>query len=131
MRYLPVIEPQGAEEPVALFGARIVRWLLAEGCTVTLTNEQIELAEYAACYASTTQGYLLVTYERISALRHELAACTARRKAQQASGATILEPLEPRIDGNSMARLVPVVPHLPGDGDVLPEPNRQYDRIAF
>lgn len=132
MATLPTIEPQGPDEPIAYFGARIVRWLLADGCSVTLTDEQIELAEYAAAIASTTRGYLLVTYDKLSTLRHELAATTARRKALQADSSTQPASPEYKPDLGPMARLQPTQPYQPTPGEALAEPaGRQYDRIAF
>ncbi len=126
--------PDPAGETVQAYGLRLIAFLIREdGCTSGLSDEQLETASYAGALASTAKGYDVATYDRISRIRHCIAAAIARRAAAQASPAPTLNarwnalgkpnegpmaPLQPAPDVN------PTPPYAYADRPALtPDPN--------
>lgn len=52
---LPTLDPRGTDEGTASYGARVLTFLIRTGVTATLTDADLELAEYACNRALSTR----------------------------------------------------------------------------
>ena len=76
----PAGDPEA--ETAILYGCRLLTFLLQTGVYVTATDEQLELAEHASSLAVTAPGILPIAVDRLSDVRHEIAATLRRRTAE-------------------------------------------------
>ena len=128
--------PEPAPDDTAiLYGCRILQFLLQTDVYCTATVDQLKAAEHSAYYAVTATGILPAAVDRLSAVRHEIAATLRRRTAdaeqtaqdaQPAGLAPPGAPIDERADGyngNGGPR-VPRRPYplAPASGDRLPIP---------
>lgn len=102
---LPTLDPRTADEPIAIYGQRIVLFLIASGaCTATLSTEDLELAAHTitglapACYGDATR-------QRLTDLQHVIATVVRFRKTEEAPGLTLPAPLVEKPNEGPMAPL--------------------------
>lgn len=118
---LPTIDPRKDNEPIAYYGARLVVFLLNTGVTATLSDDDLELADYAIGRALSGDVAIgpqdnrehtpVAVYDRLEDIRRTL---TLIRKARKAD-APVASPVQPDTavpkDGGSKV-LTPVRPIL-------------------
>lgn len=101
---LPEPPEPAPEDTAILYGCRLLSFLLTTGVYITATDEQLKLAEHASYIAITAPGILPLAVDRLSAVRHEIAATLRRRTAEQtaqdAQSAGLAPPGAP-IDGRT------------------------------
>lgn len=103
------------DEPRAHYGARLLCWLVDTQCTATVDTDALELAAYCAVEASRASGYATVVYDRLSALRHQIAqAIAARIDAEGAMQTTTAYP-------STIARAL--ADDTPNQGPMAPVPS--------
>lgn len=97
-------------EPVALYGARVLKYLIETDCPAEVSNEDLDLADHAAaglCGADYPES----VRARISAVRHLIAATIRRRQlaeqAIQAGFGNVIPPGADRPNEGPMAELIP------------------------
>lgn len=81
---LPDPPAPAPDDTAILYGCRILRWLLETDVYATCNAEQLRAAEHAAYVAVTAPGILPAAVDRVSAVRHAIAA-QLRRLAQLAT----------------------------------------------
>jgi hypothetical protein len=89
LKLLPRCPVQGTDESSLGHGLRILAFMLAENVTATLSDLELERAEYAAGFAVTAREILPLAVDRISDIRHVI-ACVL--KARQTLEAPIVQP---------------------------------------
>lgn len=108
--YLQLPKPPTATDTdtAATYGDRLFVFILETGVTATLDDRQLALAEYAGARASSTAGYLVCTYDRLSAVRRDISAAIRGRAtaAAPADATTAAAPAE-RPNLGPMAPLTP------------------------
>jgi hypothetical protein len=79
MRPLPRCEPQRPSEDTITHGTRVLAFLFAENCTATLTDLELERAEYAARFASSARDISPTAADVISGVRHTILSALRER----------------------------------------------------
>ncbi len=124
------------DEPVALYGMRLFRHVLAGGLTAAFSTEQLELAAYAGVTASTAPGYSTAVYDRLSATRHTIAALIRGRLSERPTAPPVVPDATPaeRPNIGPMAPLMdsPIV-RPPSGTAVTVDVDRfaSLDRVGF
>jgi hypothetical protein len=113
MRPLPRCEPQRPSEDTIAHGTRILAFLFAENCTATLTDLELERAEYAAQFASTARDISPIAADTISRMRH-LIGKTLRCRAHWRGAEAVPVPVpdhtnDPPIGPMARRETVPVI----------------------
>src|SRR5258706_6692876 len=104
---LPHCAPEQPTEGTLGHGLRVLAFILAESVTATLSDLELERAEYAAGFAVTAREILPIAVTRISDVRHIIASILKTRKAWDAVTCdTPTDPDRRPIDG-PMAKLTP------------------------
>lgn len=115
-RPLPTLTAQQPEEPAALYGLRVLTFVLATGVTATLSTPALEAADHAAIYAVASRDICLIALERISAARTQIAHALRFRALETASApAPLPAPVAPTVNprGGQRAALQPPLPRRP------------------
>jgi hypothetical protein len=76
---LPVCRPQDGSESTIDHGLRVLAFILREHVTGSLTDVDLEHADYAAGVAVTAREILPLAVDRISDVRHQIAAVLKSR----------------------------------------------------
>jgi hypothetical protein len=137
--YPPLHTPPAprADQTRAQYGAALFAWYLSpHGNTATMSDEAIELAEYAGRTASTAREMLPAYYARVTEARHELIATIARRRAELAADAPQVPATSPQAPTIGPMAPVPVHPPTPAPPapvrlPIMPAPVRPGDSIRF
>lgn len=117
---LPTPAPERATEGTLGHGLRILAFMLEHNVTATLTDLELERAEYAAAFAVTAREILPIAVDKISNLRHLIHKVLQSRKAY-ADAVTCDTPSDPdvRPPAGPMARLQPQPIRRPPSGDLI------------
>jgi hypothetical protein len=124
-------------EPVDLYGARLFQWLLTDDAsTATMSDDQLELAGYAAIGVSarTTDPHLADVFSRV---RHVIARMLTNRaelRALVASDAAIAAPAVSATPQSDRPNEGPMAPLAPRPRTNPPAPSyaiERYDNVQF
>jgi hypothetical protein len=89
-RPLPLPPAPSSDITVTGYGLQLLTFLLAERCTATMSDDQLELADHAAAIAVRGAGtYAPTMFDQVSDARH-LIASTLRARATLEPGAPVL-----------------------------------------
>jgi len=80
MKPLPRIDPQQPDEPLLLYAARVLRFVIDTNVTATLTDIDLELADHVYPLAVSAPDLADTTRQRLTDTRHEILAAIARRR---------------------------------------------------
>lgn len=112
---LPTIEPKRPDEPIAYYGSRIVTFLLRTTVTATLSDDDLELADYAIGHALSGRITIgdtttpIAVYDRLEDMRRMVAIAVRARKTEQPTDVTQGPETVPTKDGSSTV-LRPIAP---------------------
>lgn len=141
---LPTCPGRTGEETNPEYAARVLRFILAENCTVTLTDDQLVLADHAAMRAicqmrgedgraSRLEIAQHQTITILSATRHTIQALLTWRRRQDAQTPQPAAPAcRPATNGGRLAPLEPPpITRPPGPAYALPGRKQTDDGIGF
>lgn len=110
-------------EPVQLYGARVLQYLIRTETTAILSDEDLALADHAATYAVAAREISPAALDRISRARHLATRAIAWRKADTASAGpsqytvpSVPVPDSPGPDGGARVPAQPRPPTRPPAG---------------
>jgi hypothetical protein len=115
-------------EPAVQYGGRLLCYVLEHGEVYgLLTDEQLEAAAYSAHVAVIAKEILPQAVNRVSAIRHAIAATLRRRREErqaaiEALSATQSVPPDSHPTGGRHAPLKPRIPGLPPEGAYADDP---------
>ncbi len=121
----PSIQPN---DTILQFGLRVLAFIIADNVTATLTDIDLELAEYAGQYAVSAPDILPIAVDRISAARHIVAsALVYRRSLLKTPQAPIFTGCSPDTKPNEgpMAKLLATPISRPPSGQLV-KPDVQF-----
>lgn len=117
MRALPRIDPQQPDEPLLLYAARVLRFVVEHNVTATLTDIDLELADHVYPLAVSAPDLADSTRQRLTATRHEILAAIARRRklAQLPADVPPVQTPAPTTPGHAV-KLIPTPTPRPPAG---------------
>ena len=113
---LPTIDAKRPTENAIDFGARVLRFLLVDCVTATLTDDDLEAADHAAVYVVASHDISPAAAEQISRVRTTIASTLRGRKRDRAADeqrAVASTPPSPAPGGGQRTKLIPPVPRQP------------------
>lgn len=116
-------EPDPADD-AGRYGLRLFAFLIAsDGCTAVLSDEQLSLAEHAGARASGMPGLATRAYDRMSQVRHTIAATIAYRASLAPVEPVTLPPGSP-ADKPNLGPMAPLV-----DAPIVRPPSSEAIRL--
>jgi hypothetical protein len=113
-------------------GLRVLAFILAESVTATLSDLELERADYAAGFAVTAREILPVAVDRISAVRHVIdKTLKARRRPDPVAEILSGRPVDTRPNEGPMAKLLPIPVTEPPAGSYADARVNLRDRVQF
>ena len=109
MSRLPTIQPPADGETLHGYGCRVLAFVLETGCTATLSDQDLELADHVYPVAIAHPEVLVLAVDRLSAARTEVLAALARRR-RMAEVPPVPEPSCPPVRELPGGRLSPLQP---------------------
>jgi len=119
MKRLPTIDPAQPEETLQGYGCRVLAFVLNTRVTATLSDRDLELADYVYPLAISGPGVSVLAVDRLSAVRHLILAAIATRRAIDKPPVLTATPVPPIVAGGHLVPLLPVLRRNPPAGTVL------------
>lgn len=117
MRTLPTIDLPAAGETLHGYGCRVLAFVLAHGCTATLSDQDLELADHVYPIAVGHPAILPCAVDTLSAARRQiLAALADRRRPVEPSTPPAPSPQPASHDRGRLAPLRPPPIRRPPSG---------------
>jgi hypothetical protein len=107
---LPTIDPPRAGETLHGYGGRVLRFVLEHGCTATLSDRDLELADHVYPIAIGGPGILPAAVDRLSEARHQILAALKYRREADATPASSIPPAPIVPASHDKGRLAPLQP---------------------
>lgn len=120
---LPTVEPRRTDETLQAYGSRVLQFLLATGCTATLSDEDLQLADHIALYAVASRDISNIALIKINETRHVIASILRGRQAYRDGAAHVPAASDNKPNEGPMARLQ--------DRPIVRPPSGQKVEIAF
>jgi hypothetical protein len=113
---LPRIEPQAPDEPLLIYAARVLRFVLETDTTATLTDIDLELADHVYPLAVAAAELTDATRQTLTDTRHVILAAIARRRKiakMDADTPPVHAPALTPTNGHAVKLIPPRVPQPP------------------